>query len=187
MWDYTSNQQIILADIPIDGRMRKVLLHAPKNGFFYVLDRTNGALISAKPYTYVNWASGVDMKTGRPVETGIARYPGKDPAPVVPGPLGAHSWQPMSHSLQTGLTYIPVNDVGFKYKSAEAFKFSKLAANYGLDVVAAGMPQDPKIKKAILSTVKGKLVAWDAAQQKQAWAVERPGPWNGGILSTGEI
>jgi len=149
-----------------------------------VLDRTNGALISAKPYTYINWASGVDMKTGRPTETGIARYPGKDPAPVVPGPLGAHSWQPMSYSPLTGLTYIPVNDVGFKYKSAVPFKFSQMAANYGLDVVAAGMPQDPNIKKAILATVKGKLVAWDPVQQTQAWVVERPGPWNGGILST---
>lgn len=184
MWDYTSNQHIILADIRMDGQVRKVLLHAPKNGFFYVLDRTNGALISAKPYTYINWASGVDMKTGRPTETGIARYPGKDPAPVVPGPLGAHSWQPMSYSPLTGLTYIPVNDVGFKYKSAVPFKFSQMAANYGLDVVAAGMPQDPNIKKAILATVKGKLVAWDPVQQTQAWVVERPGPWNGGILST---
>jgi len=184
MWDFTASQQIILADILIDGHVRKVLLHAPKNGFFYVLDRATGALISAKPYTYVNWASGVDMKTGRPIETAIARYPGKDPAPVVPGPLGAHSWQPMSYSPLTGLVYIPVNDLGFKYKSPEHFEFKKLANNYGVDVVAAGMPQDPKIKKAILDTVKGKLVAWDPVQQKQTWAIERPGPWNGGVLST---
>ncbi len=184
MWDFTAAQQITLADLSIDGQVRKALVHAPKNGFFYVLDRINGALISAKPYTYVNWASGVDMKTGRPIETNIARYSGDDPAPVVPGPLGAHSWQPMSYSPLTGLTYIPVNDVGFKYKSPEHFQFSKLAANYGVDVVAAGMPQDPKIKKAILDTVKGQLVAWDTVQQKQAWAVERPGPWNGGVLST---
>ena len=93
MWDYTARQKITLADVTIDGQPRKVLFHAPKNGFFYVLDRASGALISAKPYTYVNWATGVDMKTGRPIETPIARYPGKDPAPVVPGPLGAHSWQ----------------------------------------------------------------------------------------------
>jgi len=184
MWDFTAAQQITLADITIDGQARKVLFHAPKNGFFYVLDRVTGALISAQPYTYVNWASGIDMKTGRPIETAIARYPGKDPAPVVPGPLGAHSWQPMSYSPLTGLVYIPVNDVGFKYKSVENFKFSKLAGNYGVDVVAAGMPQDPKIKKAILDTVKGKLVAWDPVRQKQAWAINRPGPWNGGTLST---
>jgi quinohemoprotein ethanol dehydrogenase len=184
-WDYDSSEQIILADVSIEGHPRKVLLQAPKNGFFYVIDRTDGTLISAKPFTYINWATGVDVKTGRPQETALARYPGRDPAPVVPGPLGAHSWQPMSYSPLTGLVYIPVNDVGFKYKSAEDFEPKKLAANYGIDVVAAGMPQDPKIKKAILETVKGKLVAWDPLQQKQAWAVERPGPWNGGTLSTG--
>jgi len=183
-WDFDSSEHIILADLTIDGKPRRVLMQAPKNGFFYVIDRTNGALISAKPYTYINWATGVDMKTGRPIETAIARYPGKDPAPIVPGPLGAHSWQPMSYSPLTGLVYIPVNDVGFKFKSADDFEPKKLAANYGIDIVAAGMPQDPKIKKAILDTVKGKLVAWDPVQQKQAWAIERPGPWNGGVLST---
>jgi alcohol dehydrogenase (cytochrome c)/quinohemoprotein ethanol dehydrogenase len=184
MWDYTASQQITLADVKINGRPRKVIFHAPKNGFFYVLDRTDGALISAKPFTYINWATGVDMKTGRPLETALARYPGSDPAPVVPGPLGAHSWQPMSYSPLTGLVYIPVNDVGFKYKSAENFDAKKLAPNYGIDVVAAGMPQDPTIKKFILDSVKGKLVAWDPVLQKQAWAVERPGPWNGGTLTT---
>jgi quinohemoprotein ethanol dehydrogenase len=183
-WDYDSAEQIILANVLIDGRPRKVLLQAPKNGFFYVIDRSNGKLISARPFTYINWATSVDINTGRPIETALARYPGSDPAPVVPGPLGAHSWQPMSYSPLTGLAYIPVNDVGFKYKSAENFEPKNLAANYGIDVVAAGMPQDPKIKKAILDTVKGKLVAWDPLQQKQEWVVERPGPWNGGTLST---
>jgi quinohemoprotein ethanol dehydrogenase len=184
MWDYTASQQITLADVTIGSQLRKVIFHAPKNGIFYVIDRTDGALISAQPFTDINWATGVDMKTGRPLETALARYPGPDPAPVVPGPLGAHSWQPMSYSPLTGLVYIPVNDVGFKYKSAENFEAKNLAANYGIDVVAAGMPQDPKIKKAILDTVKGKLVAWDPLQQKPAWTVERPGPWNGGTLAT---
>ena len=184
MWDYTACQQIVLADISIGGQKRKALLHAPKNGFFYVLDRGTGALISAKPYTYINWATGVDMETGRPVETALARYPGDNPAPVVPGPLGAHSWQPMSYSPVTGLVYIPVNDVGFHYKSTAHFEFKQLAPNYGVDVVAAAMPQNPAIKKAILETVKGKLVAWDPLQQKESWSVERPGPWNGGVLST---
>ncbi len=183
-WDYDSAEQIILADIPIEGRLRKVLLHAPKNGFFYVIDRENGALISAKPFTFINWATGVDMKTGRPIESDMARYPRVDSPPIVPGPLGAHNWQPMSYSPLTGLTYIPVNEVGFNYKSPEEFEFKNLALNLGLDMVATGMPQDPTIKKAILDSVKGKLVAWDPVQQKQAWAVERPGPWNGGTLAT---
>jgi quinohemoprotein ethanol dehydrogenase len=183
-WDFDSAEQIILADIPINGQVRKVLLQAPKNGLFYVLDRATGALISAQPYTYINWATGVDAKSGRPIETPIARYGGSDPPPLVPGPLGAHSWQPMSYSPLTGLTYIPVNDVGFKYKAADRFERKTMAPNYGVDVVAAGMPQDAKIKKAILDTVKGKLVAWDAANQKRAWKIDRSGPWNGGTLAT---
>jgi len=183
-WDFDSAEDIILADLAIDGHTRKVLLQAPKNGFFYVLDRTNGALISARPYTFVNWASGVDLKTGRPIETAVARYQGADPAPIVPGPIGAHSWQPMSYSPVTRLAYIPVNDAGFKYKLPENFEAKKLAPNYGIDAVAAGLPQDPRIKKAILGTVKGKLVAWDPVQQKAAWSVERRGPWNGGTLVT---
>lgn len=183
-WDFDSDEDIILADLTIEGHARKVLMQAPKNGFFYVLDRTNGELLSATPYTYVNWASAVDLKTGRPVESALARYQGADPAPIVPGPIGAHSWQPMSYSPITGLAYIPVNDAGFKYKLPNSFQAKKLAPNYGIDVVAAGLPQDPKVKQAILSTVKGRLVAWDPVRQKAAWKIERPGPWNGGTLVT---
>lgn len=184
VWDFDSDEDIVLADLTIDGQRRKALMQAPKNGFFYVLDRANGELISAKAFTYVNWATGIDMKTGRPIEAATARYTGTNPPPVVPGPLGAHSWQPMSYSPVTRLAYIPVNDAGFEYKTAPEFAPKTLAANYGIDVVAAGMPQDPKIKKTILDTIKGKLVAWDPVHQKQAWAVDRPGPWNGGVLST---
>ncbi len=184
MWDYTSTQHIILADITLDGKPRKVILHAPKNGFFYVIDRTNGELLSAKPYTYINWATGVDRKTGRPMETGIARYPGANPPPVVPGPLGAHSWQPMSFDPLTGYVYLPVQDSGFLYKSAEHFQAHDLSPNYGIDVVAAEMPQDPKLKKAILASVKGRLVAWDPVAQKRVWEVPRTTAWNGGVLST---
>jgi quinohemoprotein ethanol dehydrogenase len=183
-WDFDVDEDIILADRVIDGRARKVLMQAPKNGFFYVLDRRNGTLISAKPYTFVNWASGVGLRTGRPIETALARYQGADPAPIVPGPIGAHSWQPMSYSPITRLAYIPVNDAGFKYKLPDNFDAKKLAPNYGIDVVSAGLPQDPKVKKAILGTVKGKLVAWDPVQQTAAWTIERPGPWNGGTLAT---
>jgi len=183
-WDFDADEDIILADLILDGHPRKVLMQAPKNGIFYVLDRSNGALISAKPFTYINWASGVDLKSGRPVETATARYEGANPSPIVPGPMGAHSWQPMSFNPVTSLAYIPVNDAGFKYKEPDSFAAKTLAPNYGIDVVAAGMPQDPAIKKAILGTVRGKLVAWDPVKQKAAWTVDRPGPWNGGTLTT---
>jgi quinohemoprotein ethanol dehydrogenase len=183
-WDYTASQQITLADLTIDGRARKVILHAPKNGFFYVIDRSNGALIAATPYTQVNWASAYDMKTGRPVETAIARYPGTETAVIIPGPGGAHNWQPMSYSPITGLVYIPAQDLGFPYKSDENFKAKKLAANYGVDVAAEIMPPPPEVRKAILDGIKGRLIAWDPVAQKKVWEVERPGPWNGGVLST---
>lgn len=183
-WDFDSDEDIVLADLSINGRIHKVLMQAPKNGFFYVMDRANGELLSAKPFTHVNWATGIDMQTGRPIETPTARYAGTSPPPIVPGPLGAHSWQAMSYSPVTGLAYIPVNDAAFAYRTADDFAAKNLAPNYGIDVVAAAMPQDPKIKKAILDTIKGKLVAWDPVQQKQVWSIERPGPWNGGVLST---
>jgi len=183
-WDFDSAEDLILADIVVEAHPRKVLLQAPKNGIFYVIDRANGSLILAKPFTSINWATGVDETTGRPLESATARYRGQSSAAVVPGPLGAHSWQPMSYSPLTGLAYIPVNEAGFQYKSAENYQPTRLGANYGIDVVAAGMPQDPRIKKAILATVKGKLVAWDPRQQKPVWALERPGPWNGGTLVT---
>jgi quinohemoprotein ethanol dehydrogenase len=183
-WDYDSAEQIMLADLSIDGKIRKVILHAPKDGFFYVIDRETGSLISAKPFTSITWATGVDLRTGRPIESETARYPRGDSPPIVPGPVGAHSWQPMSYSPRTGLVYVPVNDVGFNFKAPVNFEYKNEAPNYGIDMIAVGMPQDPKIKKAILDGVKGKLVAWDPIQQKQKWAVERVGPWNGGTLAT---
>jgi quinohemoprotein ethanol dehydrogenase len=183
-WDFDSDEDIILADLTVAGVPRKVLMQAAKNGFFYVIDRTTGQLISAKPFTNVTWATGIDMKTGRPIESATARYSKDDPTPIVPGPLGAHSWQPMSYSPLTSLAYVPVNDAGFAYQTTNSFEAKQLAFNHAIDGVAAGMPQDPKVKKAILDSVKGKLVAWDPVRQKQAWVVERPGPWNGGVLST---
>jgi len=185
VWDFDSAEHIILANLRIGGSLRKVLLHAPKNGFFYVLDRATGALISAKPYTWVTWAEGVDLKTGRPVENVTARYAEHEKGmPVAPGPLGGHSWHSMSFSPLTGLVYIPVQDAGFFYKSDEHFENKSLAFNTGTDFVAAGMPQKPEVKKAILDSIKGHLSAWDPVQQKEIWRVERTSPVNGGVLST---
>lgn len=184
-WDFDSDEQIILADLQIDGQLRQVLLHAPKNGFFYVLDRATGKVLSAKPFVPVTWATGIDLRTGRPIESPEARYEASNkPTLVSPGPGGAHTWQPASYSPDTGLVYFPVLESGFVYKSAEHFSHSSFAMNTGTDAVAAGMPQDPKIKKAILGSVKGHLTAWDPVKQKEVWRADRPGPWNGGALST---
>jgi len=184
-FDYDSDSQMVLADLSIGGKPRKVLLHAPKNGFFYVLDRATGQLISAEPYTFVNWARAIDLKTGKPIENPAAQYTSvANPMPVVPGPAGAHNWQPMSFSPLTGLVYIPIQDAGFLYKLDREFQWESLADNFGIDLVAAGLPQDPTIKSAILKSVVGRLVAWDPVRQKEVWSVKREDPWNGGVLST---
>ncbi len=184
-WDFDSAEQIILADLKIDGQLRHTLLHAPKNGFFYVLDRATGQLLSAKPFTNVTWATGIDLKSGLPIESASAQYEGTGkPALVTPGPGGAHSWQPASYDPLTGLVYFPVLESGFAYKSEEHFAHQATAFNTGTDPVAAGLPQDPQIKKAILASVKGHLTAWDPVKQKEVWRVDQPGPFNGGALST---
>jgi quinohemoprotein ethanol dehydrogenase len=184
-WDFDSAGQMILADLTIDGHPRQVLLHAPKNGFFYVLDRATGQLLSAKPYTNVTWATGVDLKTGLPVESPSAQYQNaKEPAVVSPGPSGAHTWHPMSFNPQTGLVYIPVLETSFPYKSVEHFTHSSTAFNNGIDFQVSALPQDPQVKKSIIATIKGHLVAWDPVKQSEAWHVDHAGPANSGTLST---
>jgi alcohol dehydrogenase (cytochrome c)/quinohemoprotein ethanol dehydrogenase len=183
-WDYTATQPLILADLSIAGSMRKVIMQAPKNGFFYVLDRETGAFISAEAFVAVNWATAIDQETGRPLEAASARYSGAAPSLVVPGPAGAHSWQPMAFSPDTGLVYIPSQDAGFPYFEDQNFTPTALGFNSGVDFNAASMPQVPEIKAAIMSGVKGYLLAWDPVAQKEAWKIEYPGPSNGGILTT---
>jgi alcohol dehydrogenase (cytochrome c)/quinohemoprotein ethanol dehydrogenase len=184
-WDYTAVQPIVLADITIEGKPRKVLMQSPKNGFFYVLDRTNGQLISAKPIQKINWATGVDMKTGRPVENPDSRYYTTGKAwGAAPGPLGAHSWQPMAFSPKTGLVYIPTNETGFSYIPDPNYKPEPMGFNVGLDFGAGSMPQDPKIKAAALSGIAGPLVAWDPVAQKAVWKAPHSTPNNGGVLAT---
>jgi PQQ-dependent dehydrogenase (methanol/ethanol family) len=184
-WDFTATQHMILADLAVDGRERKVIMQAPKNGFFYVLDRATGELLSAKPFATINWASGVDMKTGRPIETPEARY-GETGRPFVsqPGPGGAHSWQPMSYSPRTRLVYLPVMDMPFPYIPDAKFTQRGLAWNTGVDFNAGSLPQDEAIKAQLKDSLKGHLAAWDPAAQREVWRVQYEHPWNGGVLAT---
>jgi quinohemoprotein ethanol dehydrogenase len=184
-WDYDATSPMILADVNIARVARRVLFQAPKDGFFYVLDRATGQLISAKPYTPVTWAMGIDPATARPLENASARYENDGKAvPLSPGPLGGHSWHSISYSPQTGLVYIPAQEAGFLYKSDQHFQEKNLAFNTAIDFVAGGMPQNPEVKKSILESIKGHLSAWDPIQQKEIWRVDRTSPVNGGILST---
>jgi len=184
-WDFTATQHIILADLQINDETRKVLMQVPKSGFFYVIDRTNGKLISAQPVVPVTWATHIDMATGRPVENPDARY-GKTGKVWVsmPGPAGAHNWHPMSFDPQTKLVYVPVNDAGFVYQPMQDMKMDPHSFNVGVDFGGADLPSDPEVKKQVMATVTGHLAAWDPVQQKEVWRVNYPGPWNGGVLST---
>lgn len=184
-WDYTATQHMILADLTLDGRLRRVLLQAPKNGFFYVLDRQTGELISAEPYTMINWASRVDLATGRPIENPAARYGNTGQLFVAsPGPAGAHNWQPMSMSRNTGLVYIPVIDAAFPFAPVDSIEPSAIAWPTGIDFNILGLPPDEPAKSAVIAATRGRLAAWDPVAQREVWNVPFAEPWFGGVLST---
>ena len=183
-WDYTATQQITLATLELDGKPRKVLMQAPKNGFFFVVDRTTGKLISAKNFVNVNWATGYDLKTGRPIETPDARYEGGAAKVIIPGALGAHNWQPMSYSPKAGLVYIPANHALFPYQDTKNFEFRAGRWNLGIDGAGAAAPDDKKAFGDTRKLLSGRLIAWDPVNQKEAWGFDYSEPWNGGLLST---
>ncbi|MBT4521938.1 MAG: PQQ-binding-like beta-propeller repeat protein, partial [Halieaceae bacterium] len=183
-WDYTATQHIILADLELEGKTRKVLMQAPKNGFFYVLDRTDGTLLSANNYIDITWATHVDMATGRPVEVPEARFYDDNPFTVFPSYLGGHNWHPMSYSPDTGLVYIPVLDIPANYGGDPNFNYRPGLTNLGIDGIVGSLPDAQAERDAMRPLVAGRLVAWNPVTQQEAWRVEHSGSWNGGLLST---
>lgn len=183
-WDYTATQHLILAELDIKGIERKVIMQAPKNGFFYVIDRETGEFISANNFVPVTWATHIDQASGRPVETESARYVGKSPALQFPGPLGAHNWHPMSYSPDTGLVYIPAQEAPWVYVNQPDYVKTDGIWNTGTEFSAGVLPTDKATFKALKATLKGRLLAWDPVAQKKVWSFEHGGPWNGGVLST---
>lgn len=177
-WDFTATQQITLADLTIDGAERKVLLQAPKNGFFYVIDRSNGKLISAEAYAPQNWAERIDLETGRPVEKPGVRYADR-PYMIWPSGLGAHAWMPMSYSPKTGLVYIPAMHAPITLQDNTNYERHPGRWNTGVNML--GPPKGREQE----GVYRGALVAWDPVKQQAAWTIERPWPWNGGTLATG--
>lgn len=173
-WDFTATQPMILADLTIGGRARKVIMQAPKNGFFFVLDRVTGEFISADTITHINWASGVDAK-GRPVETPLARY-GANGSVISPGPFGAHNWQPMSWNPNTGLVYIPGNYNAQCYRDAPTLRTEVGEYNTG----TIGNCSGPRTRTA----PTGFLLAWDPVTQREKWRVPFPNQLNSGTLTT---
>lgn len=184
-WDFTATQHIMLAELEIGGKPRKVLMQAPKNGYFYVIDRTTGEFISGKNFVPVNWAKGLDPKTGRPIENPEARYDqtGK-PFIGTPGAVGAHNWHPMAWDAKRKLVFIPANFAGFPYFPEKDWKPSKLGFNVGIDQGAGSMPAIAAARAAAKAATTGALIAWDPVTQTERWRVPYAGPWNGGVLAT---
>jgi PQQ-dependent dehydrogenase (methanol/ethanol family) len=191
-WDYDSVQQMILADLTINGKVRKVIMQANKNGFFYVLDRITGEFLSAQPFSKVSWAKGIDQKTGRPIINKEVMYEG-NPVPVSPGGGGAHSWSPMSYNPQTGLVYIPTRGWDtFNYAADLNFKPDPTraggASQTGLKTNTRGLemkPPAPAIGPEPLPGGElGTLVAFDPVKQEIRWRKPIGNSRYGGTLST---
>jgi quinohemoprotein ethanol dehydrogenase len=176
-WDFNSDMDMVLATLPIGGHPHKVLLHAPKNGFFYVIDRETGKLISAEKFAKVTWAERIDLGTGRPVEMPNARYESGEVL-MWPGSLGAHSWNPMSFNPDTGLVYVPGRDIAGHYVDRgidpKTWKMGKDGTT-GVSSFAEDLPPDAG---------HAWLLAWDPLSQKPVWRVPLPGVTAGGTITT---
>ncbi|WP_194954964.1 PQQ-dependent dehydrogenase, methanol/ethanol family [Sphingopyxis solisilvae] len=187
-WDYTATQPIILAEQAVNGKPTKVLYHAPKNGFFFTIDRASGKLIDAKPFVDgINWATGYDLKTGRPIENPEARfYKTGKPFIAIPGALGAHNWHPMSYNPATGLVYIPAQQIPQAYIADmnELDRRKVVGFNVGTSLTGTMMPDDKAAYRAAVAATTGRLVAFDPRSGKVAWSVDHPAAWNGGTMTT---
>jgi quinohemoprotein ethanol dehydrogenase len=185
-WDFTATQNLILADLEIGGATRKVLMQAPKNGFFYVLDRASGELLSAEPFVTVTWASHVDLRSGRPVVTGQGDYR-FEPKLVFPAMPGGHNWQPMAYSPGTGLVYIPAIDVPMVYRSDSDYEYRPGEFNLGATGRFPPFPdswQRYTAGQPPAEAWKEYLLAWDPVAARAAWRVELESEYNGGVLVT---
>ena len=179
-WDFDSTQTLIQADLTIDGKPRKVVMQAAKNGFFYVVDRTNGKLINAHNFVTTNWATAIDPVSGRPIETGDPRYT-KGISLVMPSGFGGHNWHPMSFSPKTGLAYIPAQDVPSAYGSDDHYSYKNGEWNVAQNPALNVMPTDKKALAAVKNSLKGgglvfqgtidgHFNAYDAANGKELWS-----------------
>ena len=177
-WDYNSNMDIVLADLKIEGKMVKTILHAPKNGFFYVINRETGKLISADSFVETSWASHVDLATGRPVEIPGARYEnGK--AEVTPMAWGAHSWHAMSYNPNTGLVYLPTIHAATNYsdEGIDLANWRSVDFQGGTGTTRTGAAKQPR-------EYPGSLQAWDPVKKKMIWSIPQQSVWNAGTLTT---
>ncbi|MEP4149514.1 MAG: PQQ-dependent dehydrogenase, methanol/ethanol family [Halioglobus sp.] len=188
-WDYTATQHIMLAELDLQGVKRKVLMQAPKNGFFYVIDRVTGELISAEPYLEaITWASHVDMETGRPVETENARvFDGENV--TIPGNAGGHNWPPMSFNPDNGLVYIPTMIFPMRFLQPTTKEYAEPGQGYwntGFDRSANILPEasTETLNELLAKEYTGALIAWDPIKQEARWRQPLGMPNTGGTLAT---
>jgi len=182
-WDYTATQHMILTDLDWKGTRRKVLLQAPKNGFFYVLDRRTGELLGAKKFVHVSWASHVDLDSGRPVEREEAHWSAKD-AFVSPAPPGAHNWHPMSFHPGTGLVYIPAVESAYSFMANSSFQFRPGLWNTGEDFTRLHVAIENYSDARYLPCGLTRLIAWDPIREEKAWEIFHDSGVPGGTLAT---
>ena len=187
-WDYSSAMDITLSEIEVDGVRTKVLLQAPKNGFFYVIDRTNGKLLRAHPYTEgITWATHVDMETGRPQENPDVVFE-KNPAWILPANAGAHNWEPQSWNEEEGIMYFYYHDYPNFYALDEQFvKTGKYLINkVGLSLGIAYGPYRQALEKTANERppAEGYLTAFDPLTGKHKWRHKLDNVFNGGVLAT---
>lgn len=203
-WDFDSDAPIVLVDKVLNGVRRKLLLHAPKNGLFYVLDRTNGALISAAKFASANWTTGVDPETGRPrIDAAAADYSGGGAKLVYPSVAGAHNWNPMAYSPQTGLVYLPTVEAGNILYDAGVLGgrmfFDTGAGIIPADLIEALRGKLPPALEAAISAAhlqnnpglhaRAFLQAWDPIAQRQVWRTADGPSWDhaGVLANAGEL
>ncbi len=186
IWDYTATQNIILSTVEIGGEPRDVLLQAPKNGFFYVLDRATGEVLQAKSFVTVNWAERIDPVTGRPVMDPIADYR-DEPRVVFPSSAGGHNWQPMSFNPETGIAYIPAREQAMLWRSLDEFDHQPEVAYQGFAATWPPFPSEFAHLADGLPDIGPTefLLAWDPVEGRELWRVPRESMWNGGTLVTG--
>ena len=173
-WDFDGVNEAVLTNLKLAGGMREVMMKADRNGFFYVADRNSGKLISAKPFVPITWATSIDLATARPVEVADKRpRMGSTALDICPNLLGGKNWQPMSFNPQTGLVYIPANNVCMDMTSSE------VTYRKGTMYLGKEFPAKPGPGGNL-----GELVAWDPVKQTKAWGVKETSPFNGGTLTT---
>ncbi len=185
-WDFTTTQHIILADLTIKGEKRKVLMQAPKNGFFYVLDRTNGKFISGDRFVYTNWAKSIDSITGRPIEEPEIHYETVN-TDVSPNYNGGHNWHPMAYNPKLNLVYIPARENVSNYGHDTSWKYNTtgFGTGNGWNLAIGTDPTKPmKFDTATKKFPRGMLIAWNPILRKEVWRVPQQADWNGGILAT---